>query len=333
MPELRRDPILDRWVIVSSERINRPSDFRHRREVRPSGGFCPFCEGNEHTTPPEILAERAAGASPDTPGWTLRVVPNKFPALTTEGERSVSGEGLYRSMSGTGTHEVVIETQEHERSLASLPPEGVESVLRAYRRRLLDLEKDRRLEYVLIFKNHGPAAGATLEHPHSQIISLPVVPSHVREELEGSLKHFRASGQCIYCDMILEERKQGKRVVAENDHFIVIAPFASPASFETWILPKRHSSRFDAFPELYGSLGELLVDLLRRMVHLLDDPDYNFIIHTSPLREEDSPHYHWHIEVRPTLNQVAGFEWGSGFYINPTPPERAASFLREAGEG
>ena len=184
MPELRRDPILDRWVIISSERINRPSDYRQYRERPSTGGFCPFCSGNEYTTPPEILAFRKSGG-PNSPGWSLRVVPNKFPALTIEGSTDISGDGLFRTMNGVGAHEVIIETPDHEQTLADLPTAAVADVFEAFRSRLVDLKGDGRLEYVLIFKNQGPGAGATLEHSHSQLIALPVVPIYVQEELQG----------------------------------------------------------------------------------------------------------------------------------------------------
>jgi UDPglucose--hexose-1-phosphate uridylyltransferase len=330
MPQLRKDPILNRWVIISSERINRPSDFRSSRESSPKGGFCPFCEGNEYTTPPEILSFRSPESPPDSPGWSLRVVPNKFPALTDAGEADPGGQGLFRFMKGVGNHEVIIETPLHDLSLATMSHDGVVDVLRAYRSRLLDLRQDQRLKYVLIFKNHGPSAGATLEHSHSQLIGLPIVPSHIRGELSGSLSHYRQKGRCIFCDMAAAELSSGERIVAETEHFVALAPYASPFPFETWILPKAHTSSFHASPGSYQDLAALLGDLLGRIGRLLDDPDYNFTLHTSPLGEDDLPHYHWHIELRPTLNRVAGFEWGSGFHINPTPPEKAASFLRDA---
>lgn len=198
MPELRKDPIHGRWVIISTERSRRPSDFA-ADERRSAGGFCPLCEGNEDRTPPEIIALRDNGTSPNSPGWTLRVVPNKFPALRIEGELNREGEGIYDKMNGIGAHEVVIETPRHEETLATLPLKNVENVLLAYRDRIIDLRRDQRLRYVLVFKNHGIAAGASLEHSHSQIIALPIVPKRVSEEVEGAKTYFNYKDRCVFC--------------------------------------------------------------------------------------------------------------------------------------
>jgi UDPglucose--hexose-1-phosphate uridylyltransferase len=259
-------------------------------------------------------------------------VPNKFPALRREGEPEQSGEILYQTMSGTGAHEVIIEASGHDQTLASLPSDSVERVLKAYASRLLDLKKDPRLEYVIIFKNHGPSAGATLEHTHSQLIGLPIVPTHVLAEMEGALSHRESTGRCIYCDIISRELSHATRIVTANEHFTALCPFASPFPFETWILPKKHTPRFETSAEHFPALAAILSDLLRRINAVLGEPDYNFVIHTAPLRDNNVDHYHWHLELIPKLNHVAGFEWGSSFFINPTPPEEAASFLREAGQ-
>lgn len=331
MSELRRDPILGRWVIISSERINRPSDFMNHRYFRSSGGFCPFCSGNEHTTPPEIMACRDAGSPPDSPGWTLRVVPNKFPALQIDGHPEHSGDDLFQEMDGIGAHEIIIETPEHDQTLASMPSGAVEAVFRTYKERIDDLSRDQRLNYALLFKNSGPTAGATLEHAHSQLIALPVVPGLVQAEMEGALSRYRKTGRCIYCEIMVQERERGRRIVLENEHFIALTPFASPFSFELWILPLRHSCFTDLSSSELTSLSSIFSDILGRINRLLGEPAYNFVIHTYPLRQKSMPHYHWHLEFIPKLTQVAGFECGSGFYINPTPPEEAAAFLRKAG--
>jgi UDPglucose--hexose-1-phosphate uridylyltransferase len=330
MPELRKDPILGRWVIISTERSRRPSDFTP--EVRrPVGGFCPLCEGNEDRTPPEIVAFRDNGTPPNTPGWSLRVVPNKFPALRIEGDLNRAGEGIYDKMNGIGAHEVVIETPHHDETLITMPLGGVENVLRAYRERLVDLRRDRRFQYVLIFKNHGSAAGASLEHSHSQIIALPILPKRVREEIEGAKTYFNYKDRCVFCDIVRQELQQRSRIIIENEHFLSIAPFASNVPFETWILPKAHHPNFgfmEPFP--YGEAAQIIQDTLKRMDQVLSDPPYNYIIHNSPFPETDKDYYHWHFEITPKLTKMAGFEWGTGFYINPTPPEEAAEFLREA---
>jgi UDPglucose--hexose-1-phosphate uridylyltransferase len=330
MPELRKDPIHGRWVIISTERGRRPSDFV-TEERKSIGGFCPLCEGNEDKTPPEIIAFRDNGTPPNTPGWTLRVVSNKFPALRIEGELNREGDGIYDKMNGLGAHEVVIETPRHLETLTTLPVKAVENVLWAYRDRMIDLRRDQRLRYVLVFKNHGVAAGASLEHSHSQIIALPIVPTRVREEIEGAQNYFRYKDRCVFCDIIRQELQQKHRVIIENQAFVSIAPFASRFPFETWILPKTHYPSFENMESpLYGQAAQILSETLHRLHRVLNDPPYNYIVHTSSFSELDNDHYHWHFEIMPKLTKVAGFEWGTGFYINPTPPEDAAQYLREA---
>jgi len=330
LPELRKDPITGRWVIISTDRAKRPTDFAH--EPTPiGGGFCPFCVGNEAKTPPEILAYRGNGSGPNAPGWIVRVVPNKFPALGIEGELNRQGEGLFDKMNGIGAHEVIIETPEHEQTLASMPDRRVEDVLWAFRDRMLDLKKDKRFRYILIFKNHGAPAGASLEHAHSQLIALPIVPKRVIEEVEGCKNYFSYKERCIYCDIIRQELESGVRVITESADFVTLAPYAPRFPFEAKILPKQHESAFENSPShLYENLAKALKNLLVRMEVVLEKPAYNFVLHTSPVPEANNDYYHWHIEVMPKLTKVAGFEWGTGFYINPTPPEEAAKFLREA---
>ncbi|MGH9773689.1 MAG: galactose-1-phosphate uridylyltransferase [Candidatus Acidiferrales bacterium] len=331
MPELRKDPVTGRWVIISTDRGKRPSDFVRESVVIKGTGFCPFCPGNESKTPPEILAYGRNGTGRDTSGWSVRVVPNKFPALGIEGDLDREGEGLFDRMNGVGAHEVIIETPDHKSTLASLPEKSVEEVLWAFRDRVLDLKNDRRFRYILIFKNHGEAAGASLEHTHSQLIALPIVPKRVREEVDSGRRYYELKERCIFCDMIKQELETEKRVILENGDFIALAPYAPRFPFETWILPRPHSSAFEYQQSpVFSSLAKLLRDLLQRLDAVLDHPAYNYVIHTSPVGEEINEHYHWHIEMMPKLTKVAGFEWGTGFYINPTPPEESARFLREA---
>lgn len=331
MPELRKDPITGRWVIISTDRARRPSDFT-RVTVEPSGArFCPFCPGNEDKTPPEVLSYHTDGL---THGgrWSLRTVPNKFPALRVEGDLDRQGEGLYDRMNGIGAHEVVIETPDHMATLASMDERQVAEMLWAFRDRVLDLKKDKRLRYVMLFKNHGEAAGATLEHPHSQIIALPVVPKRVQEELDGARKYFEFKERCVYCDILRQDLKDSDRVILETDEFAAVAPFASRFPFETWLLPRRHESHFENIREAeVANLAWVLRNVLRKMDRVLEKPAFNLIVHSAPVQESTSEHYHWHIEIIPKLTRVAGFEWGTGFYINPTPPEEAARFMREAG--
>ena len=331
MPELRKDPITGRWVIIATDRARRPNDFVRDPVTIRGGRFCPFCEGNEDKTPPEILGWRRNGAGSNQRGWSLRVVPNKFPALGIEGDLARQGEGLFDKMNGVGAHEVIIETPNHELTLAQLPEKAVEDVLWAYRDRMLDLKKDKRFRYALVFKNHGEAAGASLEHTHSQIIALPVVPIYVREEVEGAKTYYNFKERCIFCDIIRQEAASGARVIDETDHFLVLSPYAPRFPFETWIMPKQHESAFEnSQSNVFENLAKVLKRLLQKLDLVLENPPYNFVLHTSPFSESTGDYYHWHFEVMPKLTKVAGFEWGSGFYINPTPPEEAARFLREA---
>jgi UDPglucose--hexose-1-phosphate uridylyltransferase len=331
LPELRKDPITGRWVIVATGRAKRPSDFL-REPVKPFGnGFCPFCYGAEQKTPPEVLAFRPNGGA-NQPGWSLRVVPNKFPALQIEGDLDRQGDGMFDRMNGVGAHEVIIETPDHHASLVDLPEKQVEDLLWAFKNRVLDLRQDRRLRYTVLFKNHGEAAGASLEHTHSQLIALPVVPKRVREEIDGAQSYFDYKERCIFCDIARQEARTGARLVTETEFFVSLCPYAARFPFETWILPKRHGAHFeDADSPTLQNLAWVLRSTLRKIDQALERPPYNFIIHTAPLQEGNMPHYHWHIEIMPKLTRVAGFEWATGCFINPTPPEEAAKFLREAG--
>lgn len=330
MPELRKDPITGRWVIIATDRAKRPADFAREQVVPQAGRFCPFCPGHESKTPPEVLAYRPSGGA-NEPGWTLRVIPNKFPALRVEGDLKREGEGLYDKMSGIGAHEVIIETPDHMATLSDVEEKRIEDLFWAFRDRVMDLKKDSRLRYTLFFKNHGESAGATLEHSHSQLIALPVVPKRVLEELEGAKKYFEYKERCVYCDIVRQELGAGTRVVMDSDHFLVISPYAPRFPFETWVVPKLHHSHAETItPQAIQNLASVMRSTLRRIDKTLERPPFNFVLHTAPLQEASIPHYHWHIEIIPKLTRVAGFEWGSGFYINPTPPEESAKFLRDA---
>lgn len=340
MPELRKDPVVGRWVIIATERAKRPSDFTRDREGR-RHPECALCAGHESDTPPEVLAYRAGAAPPNTAGWSVRVVPNKFPALRIEGELEPRGEGMFDLANGVGAHEVIIETPDHTADFADLSEQHITDVLWAYHDRLHDLRKDSRFRYMLIFKNHGEEAGASLEHSHSQLIALPIIPFAAVEELNGAREHFRLKdGRCVFCDLIRQELKDRRRIVTENDDFVILCPFAPRFPFETWILPKRHTESFERthsdtlrnLTEEYRHLAGAMRDALRRMNRVLGSPPYNYVLHSAPLDDAQYPFYHWHLEIMPKLTRVAGFEWGSGFYINPTPPEDAARHLREAGE-
>jgi len=331
MPELRKDPTSGRSVMIATERGKRPTDFIQHRE-HAQVGFCPFCEGNEEKTPGEIMAYRRPGTERNSPGWWIRVVPNKFPALIAEGDLDRTGEGMYDMMNGLGSHEVVIENPCHEMSMGDYSVKQVEEIIWAFRDRMVALTQDERIRYVLIFKNHGREAGASLDHPHSQIISLPIVPKRVKEEVDGALEYYNFKERCVFCDIIRQERSSKKRVVLENDGFIAINPFASRFPFETWILPKHHSQNFASIEiAQVAQFAAVLRESLHRIKVVLDDPPYNFMLHTAPCNvpRQTYPHYHWHLEIMPKLTKVAGFEWGTGFYINPMPPEKAAAYLCE----
>lgn len=329
MPELRKDPVTARWVIISTERRKRPNEFRLDHQP-PQEGPCPFCEGNESFTPREILAYRRGGAA-NGPGWDLRVVPNKFPALQVEGNLDRQGEGLFDRMNGIGAHEVIIETPQHDQTFATLPAVAIERVLWAFRERILDLKQDRRFRSILVFKNHGLAAGASLDHPHSILIALPIVPRQVRDEVDGARQHFELKERCVFCDIIHQEQESRVRVISENSDFLAVSPYAPRFAFETWLLPRRHGASFeDAARHEYESLARMIKETMQRMNRALLSPPFNMIIHSAPFQDGLVDVYHWHIEIFPKLTKVAGFEWATGFYINPTSPEEAAQVLRDA---
>ncbi|MBI5360482.1 MAG: galactose-1-phosphate uridylyltransferase [Planctomycetes bacterium] len=330
MPELRKDPVVGRWIIIAPERAKRPDDFKLPPVVSTMAGNCPFCEGHEKVTPKEIFAVRKPESHPNEAGWSVRVVPNKFPALMIEGDLDKHGEGLYDIMRGVGAHEVIIESPKHIVSLTELSVEEIQHVINAYCERMQDLKKDVRLTYALVFKNVGETAGASLEHSHSQMIVTPIVPYNVEAEMKGAKKYYDYRGRCLFCDMAKQEISFGERIVAEEQNFVAFAPFAPRFAFETWILPKKHSAHFENTPKNYHpELAHLLKTTLSKIEKALNKPPYNYLIHSSPFDTNDLEYYHWHMEIIPRITRVAGFEWGTGFYINPVQPENAAKFLRD----
>lgn len=331
MPELRKDPIVGRWVVVNVEKPTLPGDFHLPHFEWKGENNCPFCYGNEHMTPPEIEAIAETPREPNTEGWKVRVVPNKFPALRIEGELDKRGLGLYDMSNGIGAHEVIIENPSHFKGLDTFEITEVEYVLRAYRSRSLDLRKDRRFKYILIFKNVGAQAGASLEHGHSQLIALPMVPKNVKEEVKGSKHYYEFRERCIFCDMISYESETKERVICENESFLAFCPVSSRFSFEVWVTPKQHFDDFGMIDDSnLNKLAQILQEVIIRLRNVLGEHPYNYIIHTSPVNTDLHFSYHWHIEIMPKLTRVAGFEWGSGFYIVFTPPEIAAEYLRGA---
>ncbi len=270
MPELRKDPVTGRWVIIATDRAKRPSDFIRQPVTPLSHGICPFCPGNESKTPPEVLAYRNSGGR-DQPGWRVRVVPNKFPVLGIEGDLNRQGEGMYDKMNGIGAHEVIVETPEHATNLGEMPERQIEEVLWAFKERVNDLKKDRRFRYILLFKNHGEAAGASLEHPHSQLIALPVIPKRVKEEVDAAKDFYDWKERCIFCDIIRQETTAGVRMVTETDRFTVLEPYAPRFPFETWILPNRHGSHFeDSDAPTLQALAFVLRSTIRKIDKVLE---------------------------------------------------------------
>jgi UDPglucose--hexose-1-phosphate uridylyltransferase len=309
----------------------------------PHSEVCPFCYGFEGKTPPEIFSIRSYG-EPNNPGWLVRVIPNKYPALRVEGEVKSRGYGLYDVRDGIGAHEVIIETPDHYRGMADFTPAEITNVLVAYRARLLDLRNDFRLRHMVLFKNHGAQAGATLSHSHSQLIAVPLTPPVAAKELHVSQQFYEVHERCIYCDLIEFELKEGVRVVSESSDFVVLTPYAACFPFELRLYPKHHAHDFALMNDRQlAELGITMKDMLQRIKVVLKDPAYNFIVHTAPPVQSRpgkpdywgslAYDYHWHIELVPRLTQIAGFEWGTGFYINPTSPEETTAFLREAEIG
>ncbi len=331
MAQLRRNPIDGRWAIIGAEGGPKtPEEFERENSVKDSREDCPFCPGNESKAPSEILAIRPTSSATNTPGWLTRVIPNRFPALQIEGELDKGGVGLYDRMNGIGVHDVVIESPDHEKQMADLTDQELEKVILTYRNRSIDLAKDKRFRCLLIFKNYGFSAGASLEHPHSQLIALPIVPKSVKEEVKGAAQYLAYRERCVFCDIILQERKDVFRLLDENSSFISFCPFFSRFPFEIWILPKQHQAHFSSIPsERVIHFAQLVRSALARIKKRLRDPSYNFVLHTAPMDGGGEDVYHWHLEIIPKLTRVAGFEWGTGFYINPTPPEDAIRWLKE----
>lgn len=340
MSDFRWDPLKSTWVITANHRAREPRDFFLERQQMQINS-CPFCAGHEAKTPGEVFALRQPGLPADGPGWQVRVVPNKFPLLRIEGDLDRRADGLYEVMNGIGAHEVVIETPEHHRSMADLSTAEITLVLQAYRARLLDLRRDARFRYLQIFKNHGFEAGAPLPHAHSQIMAVPITPPLIKTELESCRAYFQGHDRCLICDLVVQERNDGRRVVLDDGQFLAVAPYASCFPFELRLFPSRHQHDFALqSDEELAACAAALRDLLRRLRSLLRDPPFNFILHTAPPMQPRPGRpdywtslpfdYHWHIELVPRVSRIAGFEWGSGFFINLMPPEDAARFLRGA---
>lgn len=323
---LRYDITTNDWVIFARSRAQRPHELR--TPDTPTGrplARCPFCPGNEDLTPREIDAVR------DGSGWAVRVVPNRFPALRIEESLHRDRDGrLFASMGACGAHEVVIESPDHDRFLADQPVEHVERLLATLQRRHLDLMRDKRFQTIMIFKNHGVEAGTSLRHPHWQLIATPVVPHTLRLKYGIATQYFDQFGTCLYCDLLEAELGARERVLDENDAFAAILPWASRYPFEIWIMPKIMESSFGHVPSArMGPLAALLRRVLARLHTGLNDPAFNVTFHSAPRGEEDEEYFLWHVRLIPRLTTPAGFELGSGMWINTVLPEEAAEFLRQ----
>lgn len=337
MPELRKDPVIGRWVIIATERAKRPDQFVDQTTA-PLEGECPFCEGHEYDTTAEIYATRQTHTQPNTPGWQVRAVSSIKPLLKIEGELDRRGKGIYDIMNGVGAHEVIIETPQHVANIADLSSEQITKIIHTYIERFKDLEKDKRFKYLMLFKNYGWAAGGgRINHSRSQIIATPVNPKRVKEELVGSRKYYEYHERCVFCDLIRQELESKDRIIADFDGLVAVAPFASRFPFEVWILPKEHNCDFSTMGTLeQGKLAKILKIVLSKLKKGISDPPYNYVLHTAPIRHSKAGYwktieqdYHWHIEIIPRLTRVAGFEWGTGCYICPLAPEEAAKFLNK----
>jgi UDPglucose--hexose-1-phosphate uridylyltransferase len=327
MAELRREPVALRWVVIITSETKGPKDYlafrKPYREIEPVEP-CPFCAGNEALTPGQIL-----GLEGDQEGkWSVRVVPNKFPFFRIEGELDRRPEGMYDVMNAIGAHEIIIETPDHEGGWGRVGSDQIQRILRAYRERASDLARDKRFRQILILKNHP---GVFYLHPHSHVLAMPVIPRRIDEEVGGTLDYFKRKERCIFCDIIKEEIASGKRVILETTHFLCFCPFASRYPFETWIIPRRHSPDFlSTGDEEMRDLASVMGSVFGRLLRLLQDPPYGFAIHSSPVQDKHHrAEYHWHIEIRPRIGLREGFEWATGFFVNSTPPELAATYLRE----
>jgi UDPglucose--hexose-1-phosphate uridylyltransferase len=332
MPELRQDPATKQWVIIATERAKRPRDFMSPKasiDLPAYKADCPFCPGNENLTPPEDMAYRHGGKA-NSPDWWVRVVPNKFSALVPEGSLSRKVEdGFFRKMDGVGKHEVIIETPKHNHCIPLMEIRQVEEVVLAYRDRYLALREDPRFKLILIFKNHGQRAGTSLEHPHSQLVAMPIVPLSIRYRFEKATHHFDDQGTCVYCDVLREGLRVPTRLIQETDGFAVFHPYASRTPFETWIIPKKHHASFSSISVAEAKeFARVLQSTLRQLFEALNNPDYNYILHTAPIKDEHEDYFHWHLQILPRLVTPAGFELGSGIFINTALPEETAEFIR-----
>lgn len=336
LSELRKDPISERWIVTSLRTGEKVEDLLKPGEWSEMG-VCPFCPGNENKTAPEIFSFRGPDTAPDTRGWEVRVIPHKYNVLRKEGDLTRTGVGMYDLMSGIGAHEIVIETPKHVNNLVDQETEQIKKVFIAYQKRIIDLKNDERLKYVLIFKNQGKSPAVLVEHSHSQIIATPCIPKRVKEELRSARQYYEYKARCIFCDMIKQEINLQERLITENSQFLAFIPFAPRFPFEVWILPKRHNADFSRIEEREClELAKIFKIIMTKLNKLLNGSPLNYVVHTIPFTRPRAGYwltiqddFHWHLEIMPQVGIIAGFEWGSSFYINPPAPEICAKLLRD----
>ncbi|MEW6455138.1 MAG: galactose-1-phosphate uridylyltransferase [Acidobacteriota bacterium] len=327
MSEFRQDITTKEWVIISTERAKRPDEFKKKdkkeKKLPERDDKCPFCPGNEEKTPPAVYTIEKDGK------WKLRIVPNKFAALQPDITPDRNRIGRFLKAEGFGISEVVIETPEHNKTIATMSYEQARDVVIAYKERYLQISENKDISLINIFRNYGEKAGTSLEHPHSQIIASPIVPPHIRDQITQAILSTDSYGSCIFCDMIKEELNQKIRIILESKHFIVLTPFASRYPFEIRIFPKKHNCNFGCITdEDIEDFAYVLRLALKKLYTALDDPDYNYMIRSCPTDYENVKHFHWHLEILPKLTTPAGFELGTGIFINVTTPENCAEILR-----
>lgn len=328
--QLRQDIITGDWVVIATGRGKRPDDFKKRKEkeITENDEECLFCDTEKSHQKKDVLIYKDADNE-----WTLKVFPNKFPAFSQPiALRKLihQEEGPYFWMEGVGYHEVIV-TRDHQKNIGQLDPLLVAEILDAYQTRYLELMNKKSVRYIEIFHNHGKEAGASIAHPHSQLVAIPVISPYIKLEIDGAESYFGANKKCVFCDIIQWELEKKERIVFENERFVAFCPFASRAAFEVWVLPKKHQPYFERMSEedkIDG--GAALKQVIAKISKVLDFPAFNFYLHTSPCDGKDYPHYHWHIEILPKTSVWAGFELSTGIEVSAIEPEKAAEYLRKA---
>jgi UDPglucose--hexose-1-phosphate uridylyltransferase len=329
MSEIRQNLATKEWVIIATERAKRPHDqIQEEKQAPPKPAYspkCPFCPGNESQTPPATLV---VGANHQ---WRQRVFPNKFCAVSPGATTTRTYEGPYRLMPGVGLHEVIVDTPRHDLSVATMSVEHVKELMHVYQRCFLRATETPKIAYTVVFKNHGVRAGTSLEHPHSQMVAVPLVPGFIRDRVEVAARYYDDHGECPYCKMLSWEIGERERIVFETKHFASFVLFAAYSPFHIWVMPKRHASTFaDVRPEELDDLGICLHETVKRIFYGLKDPDFNYVVRSAPMEYRGSHYTHWYVSLMTRLSTPAGFELGSGMYINASIPEESAAFLRDA---